>query len=121
MFSLRRTVDLLIYLSVVFGVVLLPQLFGLVPVWLFLSVLVGWIAYLIVALLAAKGRRIAYPLALVLAILTLVVSLPQPQHYSYVEAGLSLASVTFLTGSALQIALIILIPILLRRGRSHAS
>jgi hypothetical protein len=109
----------MIYLSVALGVALLPQLYGLVPSWLFFSVLIGWLAYVFVAALTAKGRRtIAYPLAFVLAILTLAVSLPQPQHYSYVEAGVSLASATFLIGSALQVALLILIGIYWRRTRS---
>jgi hypothetical protein len=119
--SLRRTIDLLIYLTVALGVVLLPQLFLLVPTWLFFSVLVGWLAYLAVAVLAAAGRRIAYPLAFVLSILTLGVSLPQPEHYSYVEAGFSLASSTFIVGSALQVVLLILIPIYLYRTRTSAK
>jgi hypothetical protein len=114
-------IDLLIYLTVVVGVVLLPQLFLLVPTWLFFSVLVGWIAYLAVAVLAAARRRIAYPLAFVLSILTLGVSLPQPAHYSYVEAGLSLASSTFIVGSALQVVLLVLIPIYLYHTRTSAK
>ena len=121
MISLRRMIDLLIYLTVVVGVVLLPQLFLLVPTWLFFSVLVGWIAYLAVAVLAAARRRIAYPLAFVLSILTLGVSLPQPAHYSYVEAGLSLASSTFIVGSALQVVLLVLIPIYLYHTRTSAK
>ena len=121
MVSLRRIVDLLVYLSVALGVVLLPQLYGLVPSWLFLSILVGWVAYLIVAVLVVKGWPIAYPLAFVLALLTLAVSLPQPEHYSFVEAGPSLASGTFLFGSALQFALIILIPLYLYRRKSLKS
>ena len=121
MISLRRMIDLLIYLTVVVGVVLLPQLFILVPTWLFFSVLVGWLAYLAVAVLAAAKRRIAYPLAFVLSILTLGVSLPQPAHYSYVEAGLSLASSTFIVGSALQVVLLVLIPIYLYHTRTSAK
>jgi len=117
--SLRLTINLLIYLSVAIGIVLLPQLFFLVPTWLFFSVLVGWLAYLATAGLAAAGRRIAYPLAFVLSILTLAVSLPQPEHYLYVEAGLSLASSTFIVGSALQVLLLILIPIYLYRVRKN--
>jgi len=119
--SLRNAVDLLIYLSVALGVVLLPQLYGLVPSWLFLSVLVGWLAYLVVAVLVVKRRPIAYPLAFVLALLTLMVSLPQPAHYSYVEAGPSLASATFLLGSAVQLSLVILIPLYLYRHRSSKT
>ncbi len=121
MVGLRRVIDLLIYLSVAVGIVLLPQLYVLVPTWLFLSVLVGWLAYLAVAVLATVGRRIAYPLAFVLSILTLAVSLPQPQHYSYVSAGLSLASSTFIVGSVLQVILLVLIPIYLYRTRTTAK
>ncbi|MFI5450462.1 MAG: hypothetical protein ACHQ03_11935 [Candidatus Bathyarchaeia archaeon] len=119
--GLRRTIDLLIYLSVVVGVVLLPQLFMLVPTWLFFSVLIGWLAYVAVAVLAAVGRRIAYPLAFVLSILTLGVSLPQPEHYSYVAAGLSLASTTFIVGSVLQVVLLVLIPIYLYSTRTRVK
>jgi hypothetical protein len=118
--SLKDTIDLLIYLSVVLGAVLLYQLYCLVPQWLFSSVLVGWLAYLAVAVLVAAWRRIAYPLAFVLSILTLATSLPRPEHFAFVKAGVSLASITFLTGSALQIALIILIPIYLLRKKSRA-
>jgi hypothetical protein len=119
--TLRRVVDLLIYLSVVLGVVLLPQLYGLVPMWLFFSVLGGWLAFLVDALLVAKGRSIAYPFALVLAILTLAASLPRPEHYSFVEAGPSLASATFIIGSVVQFALLILVSIHLNRSRKKKN
>jgi hypothetical protein len=110
MASLIRAIDILIYLSVALGAVLLPQLYGVVPAWLFYSVLGGWLAYVLVAMLAATRHRIAYVFAFVLSILTLLVSIPQPEHRSFVMAGLSLASITFLLGSALQLALLILIP-----------
>jgi len=118
--KLKSTINALIYLSVLFGLILLVQLYNLVPSWLFYSVLSGWVAYLVVAIFAATGHKQAYPLALVLAILTLVVSLPQPEHYMYVEAGLSLASITFLAGSILQIALIIVDGIYLTKYRGRA-
>jgi hypothetical protein len=115
--SLKRSVDFLIYLSVALGILLLFQLHSLVPSWLFYSVLIGWGAYLIVALAIATHHDAAYPVALLLAVLTLIVSLPQPEHYSYVQAGLSLASATFAAGSVLQIALLVLIPLYLLRKR----
>ena len=118
MSSITRSINLLIFLSVALGVVLLPQLYGLVPTWLFYSVLGGWLAYVLVAGLAATGHRIAYPLAFVLSILTLAVSVPQPEHQSFVMAGLSLASLTFLAGSALQLCIVILIPVYYLRKRS---
>ena len=105
--TLKASADLLIYASIILGAALVVQLYSLVPLWLFYSVLTGWIAYLIVAVAIAKGLRMAYPLSLVLAILTLAVSLPQPEHYSLVQAGLSPASLTFIAGSVLQVAVIL--------------
>src|SRR6266496_6565789 len=105
--TLKGTADSLIYASIFLGAALLIQLFAIVPVWLFYSVLAGWIAYVIVALAVAKGLKMAYPLSLVLAILTLAVSLPRSEHYSLIQAGLSLASLTFIAGSVLQVAVIL--------------
>ena len=108
---LRRAIDLLIYLSVALGVALLLQLHVLVPAWLFYSVLVGWFAYLLVAIGVATGHEHAYPLAFVLSILTLIASLPQPEHYSFAGEGMWLATFTFALGSFLQAALLVLVPI----------
>jgi len=105
--TLKVTANLLIYASIFLGAVLLIQLFALVPFWLFYSVLAGWIAYVIVALAVAKGLKMAYPFSLVLAILTLAVSLPRSEHYSLIQAGLSLPSLTFIAGSVLQVAVIL--------------
>ena len=98
---------MLIYASIFLGAALLIQLFAIVPVWLFYSVLAGWVAYVIVAFAIAKGLKMAYSLSLVLAILTLAVSLPRPEHYSLVQAGLSPASLTFIAGSVFQVAVIL--------------
>jgi len=120
--TLKALADFLIYASIFLGAALLIQLFAIVPVWLFYSALAGWVAYLIVAVAIAKGLKTAYPLSLVLAILTLLVSLPQPEHYSLVQAGLSPGSLTFIAGSALQVAVILTVSsyLFMTRGdRAH--
>ncbi len=104
---LRMTVDSLIYASVTLGAILLIQLYGLVPPGLFYSVLIGWALYLLVAIGASVGRELAYPSALALSLLTLLFSLPQPEHYSLVSGGLTLAAVTFILGSAVQVGVIV--------------
>ena len=119
--SLKRIIDLFIYLSVAFGIVLLPQLYFLVPSWLMYSVTVGCVVYLVVAVAIATHHDKAYPVVFVLAVLTLLVSLPQPEHSVFVEVGLSLASFTFISGSVLQIGLIVLIPIYLLGKRRIGS
>jgi len=105
--TLRTLTRLLIYASILFGATLLVELYAVVPVWLFYSVLAGWIAYLLTAVAIAKSLKIAYPSVLLLAILTLAVSLPQPEHQSLVEAGPSPAALTFIVGSVLQVAVIL--------------
>lgn len=105
--TLRTLTRFLIYASILFGAILLVELYAVVPVWLFYSVLAGWIAYLLTAVAIAKSLKIAYPLVLLLAILTLAVSLPQPEHQSLVEAGPSSASLTFIVESVLQVAIIL--------------
>ena len=71
---------------------------------MFYSVLAGWFAYLVVGIAVTLHVSIAYPISIVLAILTLAVSLPQPEHYSF---GLSLATLTFTAGSILQVGVIL--------------
>lgn len=119
--SLKRGVEVIIYLSVASGLVLLPQLYFMVPMWFFYSVLIGWLAYVLAAAAVASGRQAAYPFAFVISIITLFVSLPQPEHYAFVSAGLSLASLTFVIGSILQFILIILIPIYLLKRRETGT
>jgi hypothetical protein len=118
--KLRSVVNSLIYLSVVLGIVLLAQIYFLVPSWLFYSVVAGWFAYVLVAYAAATRHSVAYPAAFVLAMLTLVVSLPQPEHYSFASEGMWIAIMTFAIGSVIQIALLILIPIYLIKTRKAA-
>jgi hypothetical protein len=93
----------------------------MVPSWLFYSILAGWLLYLLAAIGVATGRDKAYLPALVLSIVTLAVSLPQPEHYSMADAGPTLASLTFIAGSTLQVGVIILVTslLILRRRQSR--
>jgi hypothetical protein len=102
----RRISQYLVYASVIVGVALLIQIYSLVPGWLFYTVLGGWVVYLLVAIGVARGFEIAYPSALILSILTLFVSVPQPEHYSLVSQGLTFAALTFIIGSVIQLATI---------------
>ena len=122
--GLKREANWLIYASVVLGVLLLAQLYLLgVPSFLFFSILAGWSLYLIVAAAVARGRNKAYPSALILAIVTLAVSLPQPEHLSLAEAGPTLVSPTFLAGSLLQVGVIVLVAssIIMERRRNRIT
>jgi hypothetical protein len=109
-FDLLKWANWLIYASVILGILLLAQLYVLsVPSFLFFSIFAGWILYLIVAVAVWTGHAKAYSAALVLAIVTLAVSLPQPEHLSLTEAGPTLASLTFIIGSLLQAGVIVLV------------
>jgi hypothetical protein len=118
---LKRAANVLIYASVLLGIALLAQLYSLmVPSWLFFSILAGWMLYVVAAVGVATGRDGGYPPALVLSIATLVVSLPQPEHNSFTNAGPNLASLTFIAGTLLQIGVIALTSsfLILRRRQS---
>ena len=115
--NLRRVTDVLIYASVALGVVLLLQLSHMAPKWLFYSVGVGWIVYLITAIAIMRGHEGAYKVAFILAIVTLFVSLPQPEHYAFVSTGINLASFTFLAGSVLQLCIIGLLTVRFLKNR----
>jgi hypothetical protein len=111
MSRLTSAIDALVYLSVALGAALLVQAFGLLPRAVAYSILGGWLVYIVAALLVFRKVRLAYPLVLVLAVLTLVVSLPQPAHFSLLNPSQALAAATFLLGSAAQIGLIVLLPL----------
>lgn len=104
---LRRVTNLLIYASALLGVGLLVQLYGLVPGWLFFSVAAGWAIYVANGVAARRGIAMAYPVSLILAVLTLAVSIPQPEHAALLMTGPGLASVTLVAGSALQVMIIV--------------
>ncbi len=114
--SSRTIASWLVYISLILGVALIVQLYSLVPSWLFYSVLAGWIAYLVVGLAVALHKNIAYPVSLVLAVLTLAISLPQPEYYMF---GLSVASLTLIAGSVLQVGVIVSVTryLMLKRRR----
>ena len=122
--NLLRWANWLIYASVALGILLIAQLYSLrVSLALLIPLIVGWVVYLILAILVWSGHSSAYLAALILAIVTLAVSLPQPEHLSLAEAGATLASITFILGSILQLGVIVLIicSIIMGRSRSKAK
>lgn len=121
MSSLERVIKFLLVLSVFAGVLLLLQLWVLVPRWLFYTVLVGWIAYLLTAAAVILGHRMAYGFALVLAIITLAVSLPRPEHVAFLRSGVNLASMTFVVGSVLQVCVIVTVAWYILKSRLHQT
>ena len=104
--QLRQLINWAIYLSVVLGVLFIAQISGIVPQQMVYALLTGWIAYLFTAIAVAAGRREAYTAAFILAIITLLVSLPEPRHYALLSSVNPVPGLTFLSGSALQIILL---------------
>jgi hypothetical protein len=117
MSALKRTVDGLIFATVALGFVLLYVAAGVVPGWLLASLFAGEFAYAGASLTVAKGYRWSYYVIFVLAVLVLVVSLPQPEHYEFAAAGQYVPFAIFAIGSVLQACLIVLVPIYLWRTR----
>ena len=104
-----RAIQASVLLSVILGVLFLVQAYGLVPAFVFDFVAVGWVLFVIDAVLTFVYPRLAYALAFVLAVLALVSSLPQSSHWAFVANGDLLPAFTFLAGSAVQVALLVLV------------
>jgi hypothetical protein len=111
--AVEKVIAGLVYASVVLGVFFLAVIHGVpgFPSWLFYSIMGGEGAWIVCAVAIAKRVRWAPYLALVLALITLAISLPQPTHYTFAETGQIVAFFIFAAGSAIQVALIIAIAV----------
>ena len=118
MTTLKGLVDALVYASVLLGLLFLAAANGLVPSWLFAALVAGEVAYALAAAAVALGKGFAYYAVEALAVLVLVVSLPQPEHYAFASNGNLGRFLIFAIGSALQFAIIILIPVNWSRSRA---
>ncbi|MEM3804241.1 MAG: hypothetical protein QXX17_07510 [Conexivisphaerales archaeon] len=95
--------DASVYATIALGPVLLVQVYRLVPAVLFYSLLAGWLIYLVAGVGVALKRKRFYILTSILAILVLVLSLSQPEHYQFFAQGNLLAGLTFLVGDIIQV------------------
>ncbi len=108
MATLEKVISWLVYASVVLGVLFLYVLYGTpgIPSFLFPSILAGEIIWVVCAMAVSRRARWAPYMALVLALITFVISLSQPTHYTFAESGQIVAFLIFSGGSVLQFALI---------------
>ena len=117
MLKIKNAIDALVYASVALGYLLLFATALLVPSWLFVSLTMGTSAYAVCAVAVAMGWKQAYYAVIGLAILVLLVSLPQPSHYAFASGGEVGDFLIFAAGSVMQVLLLVLIPIYLWRVR----
>lgn len=78
-----------------------------VPQWLATILLMGFTGFVAATALAARGKRIGYWVGLVLAVLVLLVSFPDPDHQIFLRTGRIIESTILITGNILQIAYIV--------------
>lgn len=119
MTRLEKAIAWLVYASVVLGVLFLYVLRTTagVPSFLFPSILVGELIWIVCAVAISRKLRWAPYMAVVLAVITLAVSLPQPTHYDFAETGQIVAFLIFTGGSVLQFALIAAVALFAFRSR----
>ena len=119
MATLQKTVAWLVYSSVILGVLFLYVLYGTpgIPAFLFPSILGGEIVWLVCAVAISRGARLAPYMALILALITLAISVSQPTHYTFAETGQIVAFAIFTGGSILQVALIAAVSLFVYRSR----
>jgi hypothetical protein len=117
--TLEKTVAWLVYSSVVLGLLFLYVLYGTpgIPAFLFPSILGGEVIWFVCAVAISRGVGWAPYMALVLALITLGVSVSQPTHYTFAEAGQIAAFLIFGGGSVLQVVLIAAVSLFVYRSR----
>ena len=115
----HKAIAWLVYSSVGLGVLFLYVLYGTpgIPGFLFPSIGVGEILWIVCAAAVNRGARWAPYMALLLALITLVISLSQPTHYTFASSGDIEAFLIFSVGSAIQVALIASVALWFLRSR----
>jgi len=88
-----------------------------IPSFLFPSIAIGEVIWILCAVAISSKVRWAPYRAVVLALITLAVSLPQPTHYDIAETGQVVAFLIFTGGSVLQFALIAAVALFVFRSR----
>jgi hypothetical protein len=117
--STGRIIQGLVLFSTALGVLFLVQVYGVLPAEVFDFVGIGWVLFVIDSILTFTNPTVSYYMAFVLAILTLISSLPESTHYAFIENGVLLPSATFILGSLAQFALVVLVPYhFIRKGRT---
>ena len=117
--TLEKAIAWLVYASVLLGVLFLYVLHGTpgIPGFLFPSIFVGEVIWILCAVAITRKVRWAPYLAVVLAVITLGVSLPQPTHYDFAQAGQIVNFLIFSGGAVLQFALIAAVGLFVYRSR----
>ena len=119
-----RAIQGLILFSAVLGALFLWEASGLLPASVFDIIAVGWALFVVDSAMTFVRPVASYYLGLVLAVLALSASLPQPAHYTFFAAGEILAGATFTAGTAAQFALIALVvyyAVISRKPMSRAA
>ena len=109
MVSLPRAIQGVIIFTTVFGVVFLWEVYPLLPAFVFDFVAIGWVCFVVDSFLTFFRPRASYALGLVLAVLAMAVSLPQPEHYALIEGGDVAAAATLFIGTGAEVLIIILV------------
>ncbi|MCX8201407.1 MAG: hypothetical protein N3H84_04820 [Candidatus Caldarchaeum sp.] len=97
---------LLLILSSLLGVVFMAVALPVVPPWLAAILLTGFGGFLVATFLALRGKKVGYWVGLVLAVLVLLVSFPDPDHQIFLRTGRILESTILIVGNILQVAYI---------------
>jgi hypothetical protein len=114
-----RAIQALIIASALLGVALLWEIHSIVPPEVFDIIAFGWVLFVIDSALTFLRPRVSYYVGLVLALLALGASLPQSAHWAFIQNGLLVPSVIFVSGSVVQVLIIVfVVSYLVKEGRT---
>lgn len=106
MTRLTRAIQGLILFADVFGVAFLNEVYPVLPSFVFDSLAIGWVLFVVDGALTFIRPKVSYYLGLVLALVAFISTVSQPQHYALVASGDIPATITLVIGSATELMLI---------------
>lgn len=105
MSRLARLIQALILFATLFGVAFLYEVYPVLPSFVFDTVAVGWVLFVVDSALSFVRPKASYYLAFVLSLLAFGATVSQPQHYALIASGDVPATLTIFIGSAVELLL----------------
>jgi hypothetical protein len=112
-----KAIQGLILLATVLGALFLWEVYPLLPAAGFDFVAIGWVLFVVDSILTFIRPRASFYLGFVLALVALVASFGEPEHYQILQSGDPLHVSTLVLGDAIEILLLLLVPYFFLRAR----
>jgi hypothetical protein len=112
-----KVIQGLIIFATLLGALFLWEVYPLLPPAGFDFVAIGWVLFVVDSILTFVRPKPSFYLGFVLALVALIASVGEPEHYQILQSGDPLHVSTLLLGDAIEVLLLVLIPYFFLRAR----